>query len=115
MTRPLGALFRLARSRLAPQLIAILSVAILPLGSGSEKADLLLFDTEGDFLATEDFSDDRQAVLPQNRTLKELAQDKQQTFRAKNRRGEMRDFAVVSIVDDIVFVLGSWEPATNGP
>lgn len=75
-----------------------------------EAADLLVFNSEGEVLATEAFSDDRRKILPQNRTLVELAGNQPQTFRAVNRAGEVRDFAVEAIVNGTVFVLGSWEP-----
>ncbi|WP_299845917.1 histidine kinase dimerization/phosphoacceptor domain -containing protein [uncultured Roseovarius sp.] len=75
-----------------------------------EATDLLVFNNDGEILATEAFQDDRRAILPQDRTLEDLTLDNQQTFRAINRRGEVRDFAVVPIVDDTVYALGSWEP-----
>lgn len=77
---------------------------------GDEAADLLVFNGSGDILATETFTDDRRKILPQERTLQELAEDKRQTFRALDHAGNVRDFAVVPIVDNTVFVLGSWEP-----
>ena len=80
------------------------------LSEGEDASDLIVFNNEGDILASEGFQDDRRAILPQDRSLEELSQDSRQTFRGINRRGEVRDFAVVPIVDDTVFVLGSWEP-----
>ncbi|MFD3190419.1 sensor histidine kinase [Sedimentitalea sp. HM32M-2] len=75
-----------------------------------EATDLLVFNSDGEILATESFSDDRRKILPQNRTLAELADHQSQTFRAVNRAGEVRDFAVEAIANGTVFVLGSWEP-----
>lgn len=75
-----------------------------------ETTDLLVFNDEGEILATEAFADDRRTILPQDRTLDDMAMDARQTFRAVDRRGEVRDFAVVPIVDETVYVLGSWEP-----
>ncbi|MDA3859487.1 MAG: sensor histidine kinase [Roseovarius sp.] len=80
------------------------------LGESSDTANLLIFDSDGEILATEDFDDNRRAILPQDRSLQELARGQQRTFRTNNRRGDLRDFAVVSIVDDTVYVLGSWKP-----
>ncbi len=77
---------------------------------GDEAADLLVFNDVGNILATEAFADDRRRILPQGRTLQELAREKRQTFRALDRGGNVRDFAIVPIVDDTVYVLGSWEP-----
>lgn len=77
---------------------------------GSEKADLLVFNNKGEVLATETFADDRRSILPQDRNLKELASEQRQTFRGLNREGEVRDFAIVPIVDETVYALGSWEP-----
>ncbi|MEO3415101.1 sensor histidine kinase [Roseovarius sp. CAU 1744] len=75
-----------------------------------EATELLVFNKEGDILATEAFADDRRSILPQDRSLPELADDERQTFRGLDRAGDVRDFAVVPIVDDTVYVLGSWEP-----
>lgn len=75
-----------------------------------EATELMVFNNEGDILATEAFADDRRRILPQDRTLEELAIDERQTFRGLDRGGNVRDFAVVPIVDDTVYALGSWEP-----
>ena len=77
---------------------------------GDDTAELLVFNNEGDILATEAFADERRNILPQDRTLNELAVAKRQTFRALDRAGNVRDFAVVPIVEDRVYALGSWEP-----
>ncbi|SFN63101.1 Two-component sensor histidine kinase, contains HisKA and HATPase domains [Roseovarius lutimaris] len=84
------------------------------LGESSDTANLLIFDSEGEILATENFGDDRRTILPQDRSLQEIVRGQQRTFRTHNRRGDLRDFAVVSIVDDTVYVLGSWEPRNTG-
>lgn len=79
----------------------------------SDEADLVVFNSEGEVLVTETFADGRREILPQGRTLAELARDERQTFRDVNRRGEVRDFAIVPIVDDTVYVMGSWEPRNH--
>ncbi|RKT28186.1 two-component sensor histidine kinase [Roseovarius halotolerans] len=75
--------------------------------------DLVLFQSHGEIIATEDFTDDRRAVLPQRTTLEELAERPRHTFREVNRAGMTRDFAVVAIVDGSVFALGSWAPRSR--
>ncbi|WP_292291131.1 sensor histidine kinase [Marivita sp.] len=75
--------------------------------------DLVLFQSQGEIIATQDFSDDRRTVLPMNTTLGELAELPRHTFREENRDGMTRDFAVVAIVDGSVFALGSWAPRSR--
>lgn len=80
------------------------------LAATAPDVDLVLFQSEGEIVATEDFSDDRRSVLPHSKSLRELAERGRQTFRDDNRDGNTRDFAVVPIVSDNVLALGSWEP-----
>jgi len=79
-----------------------------------EDVNLVLFRNDGDLIATEGLTDFRRAVLPDNQNLQDLAASGQQTFRTLSREGELRDFAVSSIVEDRVFVLGSWMPQDRG-
>ena len=79
-----------------------------------EEVDLILFRNDGDIIATEDMTDVRRSFLPGNQTLQDLAAAGQQTFRTLSREGELRDFAVSSIVEGRVFVLGSWMPQDRG-
>ena len=79
-----------------------------------EDVDLVLFQSEGDIIATEDYTESRRSVLPANMHLQDLATSGRQTFRTRNREGEPRDFAVSAIVDDRVFALGSWKPQDQG-
>lgn len=72
--------------------------------------DLVLFESEGEILATADFSDFRRSVLPASHGLRSLAEMGRHTFRDVNQDGNTRDFAVVPIVSDKVLALGSWEP-----
>ncbi|TNF22640.1 MAG: HAMP domain-containing protein [Rhodobacteraceae bacterium] len=76
--------------------------------------DLVLFRPDGAVLATEQLSDDRRLVLPRDRTLAALATEGRQAFRAENREGMERDFAVAPIVEGAVLVLGSWAPRHHG-
>lgn len=84
------------------------------LADAAPEVDLVLFRPDGAVLATEQLSDDRRLVLPKDRTLTVLADQGRQAFRADNREGEPRDFAVAPIVEDAVLVLGSWAPRRNG-
>ncbi|MBD12886.1 histidine kinase dimerization/phosphoacceptor domain -containing protein [uncultured Roseovarius sp.] len=72
--------------------------------------DLVLFQSEGEIVATAEFSDFRRSVLPASHGLEDLADSGRQTFRDVNQDGITRDFAVVPIVGDRVLALGSWEP-----
>jgi two-component sensor histidine kinase len=76
--------------------------------------DLVLFRNDGDIVATEDLTDFRRSVLPETRSLQDLAATGQQTFRTLSREGKLRDFAVSPIVEGRVFVLGSWMPQDRG-
>ena len=93
------------------------AAAYYSLDDHGQSVDLMVFDRDGEFLTAEaaergdgtvpqDFED----VLPQGQTLEGLASAGRQSFRGQNRRGETRDFAVVPVIDDRVFVLGSWQP-----
>ncbi|WP_323766153.1 sensor histidine kinase [Marinovum sp.] len=76
--------------------------------------DLALFRPGGEVLATEEFTDDRRSMLPVETTLDTLAVFGRHTFRGYNRAGQLRDFAVAPIVEEEVFVLGSWAPRHQG-
>lgn len=80
------------------------------LAEDSENVDLVLYDETGEILATEDFSEDRRSVLPAGTTLAELPATRAYTFRATNRKGDDRNFAIVPIVENSIFALGSWPP-----
>ena len=84
------------------------------LSAASDEVDLVLFQTDGDLIATGDFGDDRRSVLPENRLLSDLADAGRTSFRGRNRDGVPRDFAVSPIVEGRVLVLGSWEPQHRG-
>ncbi len=95
-----------------------ISVPLIDLNEALSRAapdvDLVLFQPGGALLATEAFSDDRRAVLPEDATLAEMAERGRHTFRSQNRAGALRDFAVAPIVEDEVFVMGSWAPRHRG-
>lgn len=84
------------------------------LAAANQNVDLVLFQRDGELIATAEFGDDRRSVLPQNHLLSDLAKQGQASFRARNRDGDVRDFAVSPIVEDRVLVLGSWEPQHRG-
>ncbi|WP_417526006.1 sensor histidine kinase [Marinovum sp.] len=94
------------------------SVPLVDLNAALRRAapdvELVLFQPGGEVLATEEFTDDRRSVLPTEGALDELAQRGRHTFRGHNRAGDLRDFAVAPIVEDAVFVLGSWAPRHQG-
>jgi len=84
------------------------------LADAAPDVDLVLFRPDGAMLATAQLTDDRRLVLPRDRTLAELAGEGRQAFRADNREGAPRDFAVAPIAEDAVLVLGSWAPRQHG-
>ena len=77
------------------------------------EADLVVFQQDGDIIATEHYVDDRRSVLPENKSLQDLVDEGRQTFRDTNRQGLRRHFAVVPIVEGRVFALGSWRPRSQ--
>ncbi|WP_259400453.1 sensor histidine kinase [Roseovarius sp. SCSIO 43702] len=90
-----------------------LQVASDTLRDARTKADLAIFDVNGKVLATERFDDDRRSVLPADVQPETLASRGRTAFRSENRVGEVRDFAVVPIIEDRVYALGSWPPIGN--
>ncbi len=91
-----------------------MSLLIENLANAAPDVDLVLFEADGDIIATANYTDMRRAVLPETQTLQDLAAQGRQTFRDNNRFGITRDFAVVPLVPDKVFALGSWEPQQSG-
>ncbi len=95
-------------------LIAVpISALNTSLSGRAPDVDLVLFQSQGEIIATQDFTDDRRSVLPRNVGLETLALRARHTFRDSNREGLERDFAVVPIVDGRVFALGSWAPRSR--
>lgn len=84
------------------------------LSGARDDVDLVLFRSGGEIVATEDFTEDRRSILPQDKTLMELATNKQQSFRGTSRAGQLRDFAVSPVVEGRIYGLGSWEPRQQG-
>ena len=83
------------------------------LAAATSDVDLVVFQHDGDIIATGDFADDRRSVLPADKSLPDLVDEGRQTFRGLNRQGSPRHFAVVPIVDGSVFALGSWRPRSQ--
>ncbi|PWE33492.1 histidine kinase [Maritimibacter sp. 55A14] len=90
------------------------SIASIMLEDWTRTADLVIFDARGKILTTEITQDDVEAVLPAGAELAALSRRGRQTFRGLDRRGSIRDFAIVPIVEDKVYVLGSWAPGQGG-
>ncbi|MCK0149521.1 sensor histidine kinase [Marivita sp. S6314] len=66
------------------------------------------FNSEGDLIAATLGSDDNDGYLPANMDLKDLALRTGETFRSKSRDGRDRLFAVAPLVEDTLFLVGSW-------
>ncbi len=84
------------------------------LSTASDDVDLVLFQPDGELIATDDFGDDRRSVLPETQLLADLARQGGTSFRGRNRHSNIRDFAVSPIVEGRIFALGSWEPQHRG-
>jgi two-component sensor histidine kinase len=91
-----------------------MNVLIQKLAESAPAVDLVLFQSDGDIIATANYTDMRRSVLPVSKTLAQLAAEGRHTFRDDNRFGVTRDFAVVPLVPGKVFALGSWEPQQSG-
>ncbi len=91
-----------------------LTVLDTALATAAPALDLALFQDQGEIVATADSAKNGHSVLPENRMLKELAARERYTFRGTDHRGEVRDFAVVPIIEGRVFALGSWPPQHLG-
>ncbi|MBZ8118306.1 sensor histidine kinase [Roseovarius sp. LXJ103] len=73
---------------------------------------LTTFNSAGDILTHDstDSSVDVQATLPADRALAALAGSQDETFTATDRAGRERSFALVPIIPDLTYALGSWPP-----
>jgi two-component sensor histidine kinase len=74
--------------------------------------ELILFNEKGEILTAESGFDEVWKQLPQDHDLTSFAGMTRQAFTAKNAAGIERVFAVVPIVSDKVYALGSW-PVTR--
>lgn len=91
-----------------------MNLLIEKLAEAAPDVDLVVFEADGEIIATANYTDMRRAVLPENQSLDALAVRGRHTFRDTNRFGITRDFAVVPLVPGKVFALGSWEPQQSG-
>lgn len=80
----------------------------------AENVDLALFQSDGEIVAFEEFSNARLSVLPADRVLSDLAAEGSQTFRGRSRDGRIRDFAVTPVIEGQIYALGSWLPQGGG-
>lgn len=69
---------------------------------------LVTFNIEGDILSAEDGLQDVEDSLPAGAPLSELAAKQRVAFSGKTRDGEDRIFAVVPILSDQIYAIGSW-------
>lgn len=73
--------------------------------------ELILFNEKGDILTAESSFDEVWKQLPRNHDLKSFTGMTRVAFTDVNARGIERVFAVVPIISDKVYALGSWPPA----
>lgn len=91
------------------------ALANIMLQSGSNKVDLVIFDATGALLAADFTEEELVAFLPEGRSLSDFVQPNRQLYNGPNQNGENRQFAVVPIMEDQAFVMGSWEPEQIAP
>ncbi len=83
----------------------------------AEPVTLITFSSTGDILTTENNPQLAQALLPADIDLVDLAVgDQAQTITAESRSGKELVYAVIPIVPDVAYALGSWraDASTNG-
>lgn len=81
----------------------------------AEGARILTFNRAGQALSGDlGATGDPTPILPQGETLASLVSHSDTSFRARSNSGEQRVFAVVPVVPDLVYALGSWSPRETG-
>ena len=74
---------------------------------------VIAFTSDGEFLRAKGQENGyKKEILPQTRSLKSLAGDAISTFREQLESGETRSFAVVPILEDTIYALGTWQRAS---
>ncbi len=91
------------------------ALANIMLQNGSNDVDLVIFDATGAVLAADFTEEELVSFLPQGRSLSDFVQPNRQLYTGPNQNGEKRQFAVVPIMEDQAFVMGSWEPEDIAP
>ncbi|MCT4578735.1 sensor histidine kinase [Donghicola sp.] len=91
------------------------ALANIMLQSEGNKVDLVIFDATGALLAADFTEEELVSFLPQGRSLSDFVQPNRQLYNGPNQNGENRQFAVVPIMEDQAFVMGSWEPEQIAP
>ena len=91
------------------------ALANIMLQSEGNKVDLVIFDATGALLAADFTEEELVSFLPQGRSLSDFVQPNRQLYNSPNQNGENRQFAVVPIMEDQAFVMGSWEPEQIAP
>ncbi|PRY85383.1 two-component sensor histidine kinase [Donghicola tyrosinivorans] len=77
--------------------------------------DLLLFGSSGVPLAADFTKAELHDFLPKEKELVDFVYPVSSLHRGLNRAGVERQFAVVPIIQDQIFVMGSWEPEVSAP
>lgn len=72
--------------------------------------DLITFGADGEILTADGGLETVEGRLPAGYELSSFIGNPQIAFSGENRNGEDRVFAVVPVVNDLVYALGSWEP-----
>ena len=76
----------------------------------ASQPELLTFNGDGDILTSTAPTGEQDRVLPSDRSLEALGLEGQDvSFTARAEDGSMRSFAVIPIVPDLLYALGSWE------
>lgn len=73
---------------------------------------LLTFNAQGEVLGSEIGPSDLPALLPPSTTLRDVAAGDNRVFTTQSEDGQLRDFALVPILDDKAYALGIWKRPT---
>ena len=76
---------------------------------GEGDLGLLTFNAEGEILTTDVPQDDLARFMPAGLSMSELADRSNTVFSRETMSGERREFAVVPIIENRAYALGSWE------
>ena len=75
--------------------------------------DLVLFNDDGEILSASGGMDGVEVRLPAGRPLQDYIGKPQQSFTGVTRMAEERVFAIVPVVPDLIYALGSWPSQVN--
>ncbi len=81
--------------------------------TGDHPIELILFNSDGEILSARQGLEGAEGRLPATRPLTSFVGNLQTAFSGRTRLGNERVFAVVPVLSDTVYALGSWEQPSN--